>query len=144
MVKLSTGYFSLVAAVSVLVIGGTLGCSRIGGTPKCSSETTKDTIFQMQKDKFKNIMEKLRIKNISDFGLTATRETSYDKETGKRSCAAELNYTLTAATSGFSPIVEDFANITAKGERTISIKKPIAYTVEKTEDGNAYITAYGL
>ena len=65
--------------------------------------------------------------------LEAVRTLSVDRETGRRQCIAQVQ--ITGAGKHRQPLME---LLRSRGQDQIT------YTVEPTEDGNVYVTVYGL
>jgi hypothetical protein len=99
-----------------------IACTK--SAPKCGDVETKNLVIQLLRD------NKFSSNQIADFDLTLDniRTTSFDKDTGKYSCEADLNVVMTSKT----------------GKTVNKFNKDIFFTSEITSDNKHYVSVDSL
>lgn len=105
----------------LLILSILLANSCTPSVPKCGDTDTIKTVKEIIQEGLKVLGNKeTPAESILTFDIKAIRTVSTDKQTGSHSCAAifELNFLING----------------------ISTSLPITYKVEKTDDGEIYVT----
>lgn len=111
----------------VIVISSLIACSLLSAcgkkAPECNAEETQKLVKQIAQGEFAKATYSNENAAAASYALSGIRTTNVNKETGARQCAAHIDIR--------SP---SFGNHALE----------ITYNVELTDDGQFYVTVFGL